>query len=113
MAKLQKKSFDKPDERGTPPKARVDTVKLSDVTLTRITYEPGWKWSTHMKPIVGTKYCEKRHVGYCLSGKLGVMLDDGTKMEFGLGDIVDIPPDHDGWVIGNEPAVLVEFSCSK
>ena len=113
MSTLQKKSFDKPDERGTPPKARVDTVKLGDIAVTRTTYEPGWRWSSHIKPIVGTESCKKHHFVYCLSGRMGVMLDDGSKLEYGSGDIVEIPPGHDGWTIGNEPAVLLEFHSLK
>jgi mannose-6-phosphate isomerase-like protein (cupin superfamily) len=109
MAKLRKKSFDKPDEKGTPPKVRADTVKVGDFKLTRITYEPGWRWSTDMKPIAGTKSCQKHHILYSISGRMAVILDDGTKMEFGEGDIVEVPSGHDGWVIGKEPAVVLEF----
>lgn len=111
MAAFQKKRFEKPDETTSPPKAKVEIVRMSDLTLARSTYMPGWKWSIDIKPIAGTNSCQKRHVGYCLSGHLAGKLDNGSKWEFGPGDVVDIPPGHDGWVVGNEPAVLLEFVC--
>jgi hypothetical protein len=111
MASFQKKRFEKPDETTSHPKTKVEVVRMSDLTLTRITYMPGWKWSIDIKPIAGTKSCQKRHLGYCLSGHLAGKLDDGSKWEFEPGDVIDIPPGHDGWVVGNEPAVLLEFGC--
>src|SRR5512136_1413314 len=109
MAAFQKKRFEKPDEKSSPPKAKVEVVRVSDLTLTRITYMPGWKWSIDIKPIVGTNSCQKHHVGYCLSGHIAGKLDNGSTWEVGPGDILDIPSGHDGWVIGNEPVVLLEF----
>ena len=112
MASFQKKRFEKPDETSSPPKAKVEVVKMSDLTLTRTTYMPGWKWSNDIRPIVGTSSCQKHHVGYCLSGHIAGKLDDGTEWEAGPGDIIDVPPGHDGWVVGNEPVVLLEFGRS-
>ena len=111
MASFQKKRFEKPDETTSPPKTKVDVVRMSDLTLTRLTYMPGWKWSNDIRPIAGTNTCQKHHFGYCLSGHIAGKLDNGSKMEFGPGDVVDIPPGHDAWVIGNEPVVLLEFGC--
>jgi hypothetical protein len=111
MASYLKKRFEKPDETTSPPKAKVDVVRVSDLALTRITYMPGWKWSNDMKTIAGTNSCQKHHIGYCLSGHMAGKLDNGDKWEFGPGDIADIPPGHDGWVVGNEPVVLLEFGC--
>jgi hypothetical protein len=111
MATFQKKRFEKPDQMTSPPKAKVEVVKISDLSLTRTTYMPGWKWSNDIKPIVGTSSCQKHHVGYCLSGHLAGKLDNGSGWEVGPGDILDIPAGHDGWVVGNEPCVLLEFGC--
>ena len=111
MAAFQKKRFEKPDEMTSPPRTKVEVVRMNDLTLTRTTYMPGWKWSIDIKPIVGTNSCQKHHVGYCLSGHIAGKLDDGSTWEVGPGDILDIPPGHDGWVVGNEPVVLLEFGC--
>ena len=109
---MEKRSFAKPDESLSPPRSKMETLRLGDSILSRNTFEPGWRWSVYLKPIVGTESCRRHHIGYCLSGNLAARLDDGTKVEFGPGDVVDIPPGHDGWVVGNEPCVLLEFDCA-
>ena len=106
---LQKKSLQKPDQTQTPPKSRVDTVSLSGMTVMKQTYQPGWQWSKDMKSIAGTNSCQMHHFGVLVSGRLGVRADDGQEIELGPDDVVDIPPGHDGWVIGNEPAVFYWF----
>ncbi|QSQ27518.1 cupin domain-containing protein [Pyxidicoccus parkwayensis] len=72
-------------------------------------FEPGWKWSRDVKPIAGTESCQSSHLGYVISGRLAVVMDDGTKAEVGPGDMVVIPPGHDAWVIGDEPCTMVDF----
>lgn len=111
MASFKKRRFEKPDQVTSPPKAKVEAVKIGDLTLTRTTYMPGWKWSIDIKPIVGTSSCQKHHIGYCLSGRIAGKLDDGSGWEAGPGDIIDLPAGHDGWVVGNEPCVLIEVGC--
>jgi class 3 adenylate cyclase len=85
-------------------------VDLGDITVTRQMLEPGWRWSTHVKPHVGTEWCEARHVGVVLSGRFGVRLRDGTTYELGPDDVYEIPPGHDGYVIGHEPVVGIEWA---
>jgi hypothetical protein len=109
MASVQKKRFEEPDETSTPPRSKVETVRIGGMTLTKITYAPGWKWSTDIRPIVGTNSCQKHHVGFCMAGRLEGKLDDGTKWELAAGDVFDIPPGHDGWVVGSEPVVLLQM----
>jgi quercetin dioxygenase-like cupin family protein len=104
-----KKSFADPDEVRTPPKAKVEVLNLGQVQAMRATFEPGWKWSESVKPIAGTDSCQVAHLGYQISGQLTVRMDDGTEYEFGPGDVCSIPPGHDAWVIGDEPAVLIDF----
>jgi hypothetical protein len=104
-----KKSFATPDEVRNPPKARVEVVNLGDVQAMRATFEPGWKWSESVKPIAGTNSCQVAHLGYQISGRLTVRMDDGTEYQFGPGDACAIPPGHDAWVEGNEPVVLIDF----
>jgi hypothetical protein len=106
---IQKKSFQKPDETQTPPSQKVETIKLGDMTVVKQTYQPGWQWSKHQKSIVKTNSCQVHHAGILISGKMHVKADDGQEVEFNAGDVVDIPAGHDGWVIGNEPAVFYWF----
>jgi mannose-6-phosphate isomerase-like protein (cupin superfamily) len=107
---LEKKSFDTPDETMTPnDKQSAAVVTLGDKQFYKITIQPGWRWTTDMKPIVQTDTCQMDHLMYVLSGKVGVKMDDGEELEYGAGDVVAIPPGHDGWTIGDEPAVWIEL----
>lgn len=103
------KNFSSPDEVRTPPKARVEVVNLGGAQVMRATFEPGWKWSESVKPIVGTESCQVAHLMYQMSGRMQIKMDDGTEYEIGPGDTAAIPPGHDAWVIGNEPVTAVDF----
>ena len=109
---LQKKNFEKPDETQTPPNVRVDIIRMGNVTIQKQTYQPGWQWSKHIKPIAKTDSCQVHHVGIWISGRMHVKTSDGQETEFSPGDVADIPPGHDGWVIGNEPAIFYQFICN-
>ncbi len=106
---LLKKNFRKPDESQTLQNSRVDTIRMGDMIMTKQTFDPGWKWSKDMKSIAKTDSCQIHHVGIFISGRMRVRTDDTQEMEFGPGDVADIPPGHDGWVVGNEPAVFYAF----
>ena len=111
QATLQKKSLDQPDEtRPFKAKGKVEIVKLGSVNVGRGTFEPGWRWSEHVKPIAGTESCEAAHTGYCISGRMTVRMDDGTEDSVGPGDAFTIAPGHDAWTVGNESCVLLDFS---
>ena len=103
---MQKKNFQEPDEVQTPPNARIENITIDGMTVSKQTYQPGWQWSKNIKPIVGTDSCQVHHFGVLISGRLRVRADDGQEAEFGPGDVADIPPGHDGWVVGSEPAVF-------
>jgi quercetin dioxygenase-like cupin family protein len=90
---------------------RRDTIKLADMTVFKYVFDPAWQWSKHNKPIIKTNSCQVHHFGVFISGKMRVKADDGQEMEFGPGDVADIPPGHDGWVLGDEPVVYYEFVC--
>jgi quercetin dioxygenase-like cupin family protein len=108
---LQKKSFDAPDEvRPMAGKGQVEIVNIGDGVVGKATYLPGWRWSEHVRPIAGTDSCQATHLGYILSGRLKVVMNDGTEAEVGPGDVMAVPPGHDGWVVGNEPCVLLDFA---
>ena len=109
MATAIGKNFDSPDETRPMKNGRADIINLGEISAMRIPFEPGWRWSDSVKPIIGTDSCQVHHVGYQISGRLGVRMNDGTQFEFGPGDAYNLPPGHDAWVIGNEPVVSVDF----
>jgi hypothetical protein len=109
MAGIEALDFDSPDETRTPDKTRVDVIRAGDTTAARMTFEPGWKWSECVKPVVGTDSCQVRHVGVVQSGRLHVEHEDGTTAEVGPGDAYVIEPGHDAWVLGDEDFVGFEF----
>lgn len=110
MSKMQKRNLLRPDERRTFDKGQLELASLGGVTFGRGTFQPGWKWSTSVKPLVKTKSCEAPHLQYHVSGALHVVMDDGSEAEFGPGDISLIPPGHDAWVVGNEPVVVIDIT---
>jgi hypothetical protein len=110
MPPVEVKSFDSPDEtRPFEGKGKADVVKLAGRDVGRGTFEPGWKWSSNVKPIAGTDSCEVFHVGYVLSGRMKIYMNDGSEQEIGPGDAYAIPPGHDAEIIGDEPCVALDF----
>ena len=75
----------------------------------RMIYPVGFRWSVDMKPVVGTDLCMHAHVGFLARGRFHVEYADGCKVECKAPQIIAIDPGHDGWVVGSEPAVLIEF----
>ena len=109
MAGIMSKSFDSPDETRTPDKTKVEVVKLGATTAARTTFQPGWKWSECIKPVVGTESCQARHVGTVISGQIHIVHEDGTEADARAGDVYIIEPGHDAWVVGDEALVSLEF----
>lgn len=108
---MEKGSFSEPTEtRDLSGMGTVEVVRLGDVTVSRSTFKPGWRWSQHVKPIVGGDSCQVHHHSFVTAGRLAVRSDDGSQEEFGAGDIWDIPPGHDAWVVGDEAVVALDFS---
>jgi class 3 adenylate cyclase len=110
MADALLKSLEVPDDVIEFPGMDARIVELGDLTVGRLVSQPGWRWSTHVRPTVGGEWCQARHVGIVLSGRLGVVLSDGTSYEIGPNDVFDIPPGHDGFTIGDEPCVQIEWA---
>jgi quercetin dioxygenase-like cupin family protein len=111
MNTTTKRSFDEPDTTmGMVEKITVDIVDLAGVRLTRVTAEPGWTWSVHSKPVQKTDSCQMDHVFYMVSGQVAAQDDDGHETDYFAGDLAHIAPGHDGWTIGDEPAVWLEIA---
>src|SRR3954453_3784419 len=111
MAGLIRKSLESPEE--TRPfedgKGKLELDNLEGGPVGRATFEPGWQWSKHVKPIAGTDSCEAAHMGYFVSGRMKVVMDDGEEMDYGPGDFAVMAPGHDAWVVGDEPCVVIDW----
>lgn len=107
------KNLGEPEETQQFPGITADLVDLGDITVGKYTAEPGWRWSTHVRPQVGGDWCQARHVGVMISGRLGIRLEDGTTFELGPDDVYVIPPGHDGYTIGHEPVVNIEWAGTR
>ena len=110
MAPRRSASLDDPDERFEFNGVVDELVTLGDVTVGRSTQAVGWRWSTDWQPSIGGEWCDAHHVGVQLAGRQGVVLSDGTVLEYGPNDVFDIPPGHDGYTIGDEPSIAIEWS---
>jgi mannose-6-phosphate isomerase-like protein (cupin superfamily) len=110
MANPQKKSIDKADETRTFDKGHLDLVQMDGLTVGRATFEPGWKWSECVKPVAGTDSCQVHHNGYIVSGSLQIVMDNGTEVQVGPGDVFVCPPGHDAWTLGDEACIALDFS---
>jgi len=113
MARLQRQKFEQSDDVRTTPQSVVKMVELGDRIVAHMTFEPGWKWSESMGPVVGTKSCQAHHLGYSITGRLHVETSDGISMEVGPDEVYEIPPGHDAWVVGDEPFVTVDFEAMR
>jgi hypothetical protein len=107
--KAERKSLGTPEETRPFPKGKLEVVNVGGTAIGRATFEPGWKWSECVKPIAKTESCQAPHLGYFISGRMKVVMDDGSETEFGPGDAFSIPPGHDAWIVGNDKCVVVDF----
>ncbi len=112
MAELEQKRFESPEE--TRPFAdgmgRLDLVTVGATQIGRGVFEPGWRWSSHVKPLVGTDSCQAAHTGVVVQGRMVVHMDDGGEVEYGAGDVFYMPPGHDAWIVGDEPCILYDVT---
>lgn len=109
LASMQKGAFDDvaPDVHGLISK---QTVDLDGVSVTRVRFDAGARWSTDLKGYAGTESCELPHVAVVQEGALHVVMDDGSEETFEVGDVMLLPPGHDAWTVGDGACVFVEFS---
>ena len=111
MPSLIRKSLDSPEETRLfeGGKGHLEIVNVEGGAVGRATFQPGWKWSEHVKPIAKTDSCQAAHMGYFISGRMVVVMDDGERMEFGPGDFMTAAPGHDAWIVGDEPCVVIDW----
>ena len=112
MSSVESISLDTPQETRTFPHGEVQVVTVGGSTVGRFTFEPGWRWSASVKPIVGTDWCQSHHVGYAVSGHMHVVDAAGTGAEIAAGEAYDIAPGHDAWIVGPDTFVGLEFKSA-
>jgi quercetin dioxygenase-like cupin family protein len=112
MAGLERKRFDSPDETRTSAggKGRVDVVTVGQFQIGRGTFEPGWRWSEHVRPSSSAESCHAVHAGCILQGRMAVRTDAGEEMEYEPGDAFYIPGGHNLWVVGDEPCIMIDIT---
>ena len=108
-ATADQKSFATPDETRSFENGVVDLVDIGGSQIGRLTLQPGWRWSDHVRPIAGTDLCEAPHFQYHVQGTLRIRMADGTELDAGPGDVTALPHGHDAWVVGDEPVVVVDW----
>lgn len=109
MSKAELKKFANPDDVRSFEHGRADVVEIGGGQVGRLTLEPGWRWSDHVKPLAGTEWCEAPHFQYHVSGTLRILMTDGTEFDAVPGDVTALPQGHDAWVVGDEPVVVIDW----
>ncbi len=112
MAVLEQKRFESADEirTFTDGMGHVDLVTVGGTKVGRGVFEPGWRWSSHVKPIAGTDSCQAAHTGVVVEGRMAVRMDDGAEVEYGPGDVFYMPPGHDAWIVGDDACVMYDVT---
>lgn len=111
MPDIQVKNLEAADEvRQFKAHGHAEFATVGDLTLSRGVFEPGWRWSQDIGPIMQAERCPVHHQGYVLSGRMHVQYDDGSAVDLRSGDVIDLPGGHDAWVVGNEPCILLDVS---
>jgi hypothetical protein len=107
--KAEWKNFSQTADVREFPRGRLELIEIGGATVGRAVFQPGWRWSTSVKPIAKTASCEAPHFQYHVSGVLRIRMDDGTEFDCKPGDVSLLPSGHDAWVVGDEPAVVIDF----
>lgn len=114
MSPLQHKAMGRPDEiRPFEGGGQTEIFEIADSVIGRMVMEPGWTWQKNVRPIAGTDHCMYHHLGYVLTGELGVRMEDGTEAVIGPNEMFEIPPGHDAWVVGDVPWVAIDFRGAR
>ena len=110
MPAPEHQTLNRPNEVRTFPKGKLELITIGGGVVGKLTLEPGWRWSEHVKPAAGTEWCEAPHFQYHLDGRLHVLNSDGSEFEAGPGDVTALPAGHDAWVVGDTPVVVIDWS---
>ena len=110
--KAEQKTFGTPDETRAFERGTLDLLRIGGAEIGRLTLQPGWRWSEHVKPLAGTELCEAPHFQYHVSGTLHVVMGDGAEFDAKPGDVTALPQGHDAWVVGDEPTVGIDFAAT-
>lgn len=112
MSSIIRRSVDAPDE--TRPfrdgMGKLELINMQSGAVGRATFEPGWQWSKHVKPIAGTDSCQVAHAGYLIAGRMVIRMDDGQEVEFGAGDVMECAPGHDAWIVGEDTCIVIDWA---
>ncbi|MBV8445224.1 MAG: cupin domain-containing protein [Candidatus Dormibacteraeota bacterium] len=103
-------TFAEPKETREFELGRLDLVEVGGGLVGRLTLQPGWRWSEHVRPIAGTEWCDAPHFQYHVSGTMHIKMADGAEWDSGPGDVTNLPAGHDAWVVGDEPVVVVDWN---
>jgi hypothetical protein len=109
MQETAHKGFETADEVRPFPNGHADVLVIGGDEVGRLVFQPGWRWSKDVRPIAKTESCEAPHFQYHVSGRLAIRMDDGTEFIAEPGDVTSLPSGHDAWVVGDEPAVVVDW----
>jgi quercetin dioxygenase-like cupin family protein len=109
IATMEKKNLTEPDEVIRFEKGELATIRVGGAIVARAVFEPGWRWSKHVGPTMGQQLCQIPHLGYVAAGRLAIEMSDGTRIDMGPGDTAYVPAGHDGWTVGDETCVFLEF----
>ena len=109
MAAYEHKTMSSPDEVREFPNGHLDLVQTGAGMVGRLTLQPGWRWSEHVKPIAKTDSCQAAHLCYFVSGRMTVVMTDGEEMTYGPGDFAIMAPGHDAWIVGDEACVVIDW----
>ncbi|MCI2419516.1 cupin domain-containing protein [Saccharopolyspora sp. K220] len=107
------RSFDEPDEVREFEHGRIEVLNMAGGAIGRLVLHPGWQWSQHVKPIVGTEWCEAPHFQYHVGGTIHVQMSDGTEFDAGPGSVSSLPQGHDAWVVGNDDVILIDWYAAS
>jgi hypothetical protein len=108
-AAAEHKDLNAPGETREFPKGKLDLIEIGGGQVGRLTLQPGWRWSEHVKPLAKTEWCEAPHFQYHLAGTLHVRMADGTEFDATPGQVTALPSGHDAWVVGDEPVVVIDW----
>jgi class 3 adenylate cyclase len=109
MSAIYRRSFDEPDEVIEVEGVRSELISIGGMSLAHDTHYPGWHWVEHVGPLVGTDWCESHHMSFAIKGQMHIEFRDGSGVDCKPGDVMDIPPGHDAWVVGDEPFETLSF----